>query len=96
MARSTGGVTTTVTLGSGIVANTPFRVAISNAGNGRIAGSLNGGALQTLTGAPTTYTTMRVGSGFGGDQPMFGYQRGFSYLDHAVDDTRLQQLSTLT
>lgn len=96
MARSTGGVTTTVTLGSGIVADTPFRVAISNAGNGRIAGSLNGGALQTLAGAPTTYTTMRVGSGFGGDQPMFGYQRGFSYLDYAVDDTRLQQLSTLT
>lgn len=96
LSRSTGGVTTSVTLGSGIVANTPFRVAISNAGNGRIGGSLNGGAVQSVTGAPTNYTVMRVGSGFGGDQPMFGYQRGFSYLNYAENDNRLRQLSTLT
>lgn len=86
---STAGGTTTVSLGV-VVANTPFRVAISHAGNGRVAGSLNGGVVQTLTGAPTSYTTMRVGSGFGGDQAMFGYPREFSYLDYAVSDTNLR------
>lgn len=96
LARSTGGATTSISLIGTVVANTQFRVAMSHAGNGRVAASLNGSAVQTLTGAPTSYTTMRVGSGFGGDQPMFGYERGFSYSNTAVSDTRLQQLSALS
>jgi len=90
LARTTAGVTSIVPIGSNIAVNTEFRVAISHAGNGRVSGSFNGGVVQTLTGAPTSYTTMRVGSGFGGDQAMFGYQRGFSYLNYAVSDANLR------
>lgn len=70
---------------------TPFRAGFTVDGTGRIAASVNGGAIANATGGPTSgFTTFRLGARAGADQNMFGETAHLRVLPFALADSALQ------
>lgn len=95
LSRLNAAVNQQIQIGSGITPNSLCKVAFSGDGTGRFAASFNGGTVQNITGAPTSLSQFRVGSGFGGDQPINGYAQVTSILPYPVSDVTLPQFSTI-
>jgi hypothetical protein len=95
LSRVTATVNDQIQFGSGITPNTPYKVAFAGNGTGRFAASFNGGTTQNITGAPTSLSQFRIGSGFGGDQPLNGFSQSLSVVPYTVSDAVLQQFSAL-
>ena len=76
-----------------LTAGAPFRLALTIRGDGSVAGSLNGGVVQSVTGGPTTgMTVLNIGQGPGGDS-IFGTINTLRVLPRSVSDAELQFLS---
>ena len=95
LARVNAAVNQQIQIGGGITPNSLCKVAFSGDGTGRFAASFNGGTVQNITGAPTSLSQFRVGSGFGGDQPINGYAQVTSILPYPVSDATLPRFSTI-
>jgi hypothetical protein len=90
--RSTGGTSLNVAAGT-MTAGTAFKAGIAINGAGRIAGSLNGGAVVAQAGGPTAgLTTLRLGDNAAGTASLFGLVRECHVLPYAVSDTALPGL----
>ena len=88
--RVTGGTAADATSLGSMIAGTAFRAGITIDGAGRIAACMNGGAVQAVTGGPTSgLTTFRVGGNAGGTAPFFGEVAGLSVLPFTLPDTAL-------
>lgn len=80
------------TIGS-LVAGAAFAVGWSANGAGGVASSLNGAAVGTLTGAPSSgLTTFRVGTNAAGVGNLFGDTYYLDIIPRAVSDATLQRL----
>lgn len=78
-----------------ITLNASFKIAASISG-GRLAFSLNGGAVNAAIGGPTGGMSMlRFGNSVGGSRSPYGYAQVTSILPYPVSDAVLQQLSAL-
>jgi hypothetical protein len=79
-------------LGS-FAAGTPFRLGLVVDGTGRVAASLNGGAVQAVTGGPAAgLSVLRIGSGATGATAMSGEVRSLILLRRATADAALPVL----
>lgn len=87
--RVTGGAASGVAAGS-MTAGTPFASGISLNGSGRAAISQSGGAIFSVTGGPTSLTTLRLGSNVASAENMFGETARLSILPYALSDAALQ------
>ncbi|MBU8538753.1 phage head spike fiber domain-containing protein [Falsiroseomonas tokyonensis] len=77
-----------------ITAGTPFRAVLAIEG-GRIAASLEGGAVQVATGGPTTgLTTLRIGNNAANTAALFGRVGSLAFLPFAAPDAALPGLCT--
>jgi hypothetical protein len=85
--RTTAGVFSGGSVGA-ISAATAFRFGVTIDGAGRGAMSLNGGAASVITGAPTNYTTLRLGATAVGEN-MHGETAAFRVLPYVLSDTDL-------
>jgi hypothetical protein len=75
----------------GTTPGTPFRAGFAVNGAGRMAASVNGGAIAAATGGPTSgFTTFRLGARAGGDQNMFGETHTLTVLPRVLSDADLQ------
>lgn len=91
--RALAGATATAVAGT-MTAGTPFRIAAAfNAG--RLAASLEGGAVVAVGGGPTSgLTTLRIGNRADAAAATFGEIGGLTALPFAVPDGALPSLST--
>jgi hypothetical protein len=72
------------------VAGTPFRAGIAIDGAGRIAASFNGGAVQAVTGGPTSgLTILRLGNNAAATAGLFGEVGTLRVLRYALGDAAL-------
>jgi hypothetical protein len=84
-----GSPVTAATLGA-MTPGTLFRAGITMDGAGRIAGSLNGGAVQAVTGGPTSgLTTLRVGNNAANTAALFGEVAFLRVLPYRLSDAAL-------
>jgi hypothetical protein len=90
ISRVTGGVGV-ADLGLGAtVPGVPFRAGFALNGAGRIAGSLEGGAVQAVTGGPAAgLTTLRLGLDAAGGSALFGEIGTLRVLPYALSDAAL-------
>lgn len=97
VSRSTAGVVVAGNISGTFSSATMARVGMVLDGAGRVAACLNGGTVAAVTGAPTSgLTTLRLGSGPGGDQPLFGEVAYLDVLPGAVPNDVLQALTLRT
>lgn len=90
--RITGGVSSNLTLGN-MTAGTPFSIGMSIDGSGGVSLCLNGDAVQSTTGGPTSgLSTLRVGSSAVGASNLFGDIAHLDILPYPVSDAQLQAL----
>ena len=88
--RANAGVGQIVAVG-GTTPGTPFRAGFTVDGAGRMAASVNGGAIAVATGGPTSgLVTFRLGARAGADQNMFGETAHLRVLPFALADSALQ------
>ena len=89
LGRALASATATASAGS-MTPGVPFRCAISIDGAGRMAASMNGGAVVAVTGGPTSgLTTLRIGADVGGAAALFGEHGRLSYLTTVLSDAAL-------
>jgi hypothetical protein len=87
--RSLGGSGQTVPAGT-MVPGTLLRIGMAIDGSGRVAGSLNGGAVVVQTGGPTSgLTTLRIGNNATNSGPLCGLIGECRVLPYAVPDNAL-------
>ncbi|MGG5886375.1 hypothetical protein ACLF3G_04490 [Falsiroseomonas sp. HC035] len=90
MQRVTGGASVSSGTAGSFAPGLPFRIGITCDGAGRLALCIEGGAVEVLTGAPTSgMTTLRVGSNVASANPMFGETAPLSVLPWALPDLAL-------
>ncbi len=87
--RANAGIGQIVPVG-GTTPGTPFRAGFTVDGAGRMAASVNGGAIAAATGGPTSgFTTFRLGARAAADQNMFGETALLRVLPFALSDAEL-------
>jgi hypothetical protein len=92
--RVTGGASASGGLAGAITAGVPFKVAFSIDGAGRVAASLNGGAVGFQIGGPTSgLTTLRIGVNDAGLQQLDGYVTRLVHTPTPTADGGLPALS---
>ncbi|UPY35503.1 hypothetical protein [Sediminicoccus sp. KRV36] len=70
-----------------------FYAAIASDGAGRIANTVSGGAVVSVSGAPTSgMTTLRIANTAAGGNSPYGYCRALRYLPYALPDAALPGL----
>jgi hypothetical protein len=73
-----------------MVPGTLLRIGMAIDGSGRVAGSLNGGAVVVQTGGPTGgLTTLRIGNNATNSGPLCGLIGECRVLPYAVPDNAL-------
>ncbi|MGK7866311.1 hypothetical protein [Falsiroseomonas sp. E2-1-a20] len=88
--RFTAGASVSSSVAGAFTAGSPFRIGVACDGAGRLVLCMNGGAVEVLTGAPTSgMTTLRVGSNVANGNPMFGEIAALSVLPWALPDAAL-------
>jgi hypothetical protein len=90
--RVTGGSAADAATVGTMTPGTPFRAGLTHNGAGRAAFSVNGAAAQFVTGAPTTFTSLRLGNNVSGTAPMFGETAYLRVIPNAVPDETLAAL----
>jgi len=82
------------TTAESVTGGTTFRLGVSfDATVGTITACLNGGAVRSVTGGPTSgYTTVRLGNAVSGARALNGLAESFAYISEAVNDNDLQAL----
>jgi hypothetical protein len=90
--RVTGGSAADAATVGTMTPGTPFRAGLTHNGAGRAAFSVNGGAAQAVTGAPTAFTNLHLGNNVSGTAPMFGQTAYLRVIPDAVPDETLAAL----
>jgi hypothetical protein len=84
-----GVATNTSSLGT-LTAGTRYAVGLSYDGATSVTFNLNGGATQTVSGAPAGLTTLRIGDNAAATGPLFGYVIKLQIIPRALSATELQ------
>lgn len=92
--RSTAGSFTEIPTPFSISVGVPVNFAVTCNGAGRVAISVNGSAIQEVTGAPTNYNILNIGS-YGGINNLNGYSQVTDTFPYPVSDAVLQQFSAI-
>jgi hypothetical protein len=90
--RVTGGSAADAAAAGTMTPGTSFRAGLTHDGAGRAAFSVNGGAAQAVTGAPTAFTSLHLGNNVSGTAPMFGQTAYLRVIPAAVPDATLAAL----
>lgn len=89
--RINGGASSASSNAGTYTAGTPFAIGAAIDAAGRAALTFNGGAIQAVTGGPTSgLTTLRLGNTVVGASPLFGETARLSILPYALSDAALQ------
>lgn len=94
MGRVNGGAPTDATALGSMTAGTRFSVGLTTDASGNISASFNGGTVQTLSGAPSGLTNLRIGQNFSGTAALFGFALNLRIIQRTVSSSELQNLTT--